>query len=89
MTGDEGLRFFLFRKKERTKEKPIGLSPVWLAGDRFRGYAFLFILEAAGDYCFNTHTCYESAALVVGYYSQLPRFYFFFVSGYRELGLLI
>ena len=80
--------FFLGKKKEPKKNR-LGFLPFsWLvivSG----GYAFLFILEAAGDYCFNTHTCYESAACVGGYYSQLSRFYFFFVSGYRESELLI
>ncbi len=29
--GDEGNVFFLFRRKERTKEKPIGYSPDYLS----------------------------------------------------------
>ena len=82
--------FFLFRKKERTKEKSIafGLFARLEYYARYRGTAF-FIREAARMGGFDRLTCYESAACVGGYYSQLPRFYFFFVSGYRESGLLI
>ena len=29
LRGDEGNVFFLFRRKERTKEKPIGCSPAY------------------------------------------------------------
>ena len=47
MTGEyEGLRrgyvFFLFREKERTKEKSIGCSPEWVTFARVRGYGFLY-----------------------------------------------
>ena len=38
--------FFLFRKKERTKEKSIGCSPEWVTFARFKGTGF-FIREAA------------------------------------------
>ena len=38
--------FFLFRKKERTKEKSVGLSPGWFTGVRALGDGF-FIRQAA------------------------------------------
>ena len=47
MTGEyEGLRmgyvFFLFREKERTKEKSIGCSCAGMTLIRYRGYGFLY-----------------------------------------------
>ena len=81
--------FFLFRKKERTKEKSVlVLSFVLVAFIRRRGYGF-FMREAAYGYGFKQIFRYESAAFSMFYYSWLPRFVIWSVLGYRESGLLV
>ena len=83
-----GYVFFLFRKKERTKEKSV-LSffrmGTWI---RYRGYGF-FIREAACGCGFKQIFRYESAAFSRLYYSWLPRFGIWSVLGYRESGFLV
>ena len=86
--GYEGLRFFLFRKKERSKEKPIGSFFRGIAGIWDRGTGF-FIREAARVCCFKMLTRYESAAFLWYYYLWLTRFGILGVSGYRESGVPI
>ena len=67
MTGDEGLRFFLFRKKERTKEKSILSFSRLGVFIRYLGYGF-FIREAARMGGFDRLTRYESAAFTWDYF---------------------
>ena len=80
--------FFLFRKKERTKEKSILSFSRLVTFYSFFGVTAFFIREAARGYCFNWLFRYESAAFTECYYSRLPRFVILSGSGYRESGLL-
>ena len=96
MTGEyEGLRrgyvFFLYRKKERTKEPKknrLAVLPNWLLSLDLRVTGF-FIREAGRVCYFKMLTRYESAAFLWYYYLWLTRFGILGVSGYRESGLPI